>query len=938
MADQYSAEEIALANEFDAIRQNYGKSGVVEHYLKAHKLLWPEDGQHRWLVLGLTRICENKITCFLGAASTNKTYIFTVHALINFWVFPHTSLGILSTTDIISLERKVWGRLKKMFNRGRERFPWLEGFVLDSKRQITPDDIDGENEVARTLDHGIGTVACVSGGRFVGMGKFQGSKPPNSPGKTDGIMVHYGDECFPAGTMIDTPSGKIPIEKLKTGDSVFSAIGVSKIKATMSRTVEGLVKIRLKDGREIICTPNHRFFTQEGWKNSLHMNQSSYMLSTYEAMQILRNELPTREQQQVLPALPRKNDLGNLRSMRNYVHKNSHCFDQEILQSLLRVEIAPSKSRIQEEILHDISLRENLVVEAQAIFGASRGICRHAEKDGGRISGVQKIAFAGGKEENQHFNIQTSEINRPQAEDSRRKRDWPNQGGGGFIGSVFPSCEEQFSNQDGNEGGKWISNLLQARFGVSRNQAGGGSGRSIPFKTGQAISRCEENELSHGSWVDSIEVLEQEGFGGHSKCERGVKVYNLEIEGHPSYSVNGLLAHNCAVMAPTFLDAYANWMVNDGFKGVMGGNPTDISDPLCTAAEPKGGWDSFIDSGKTQEWTSRWYDAHVICFDGRDTPNNDEPKNRFPYLITQKFIDLMASTHGVDSWQYFQQAIGKPSKNMVSNRVITIGLCEKHKAFDYVAWKGTPRTKIYALDPAYGGGDRCVGGECEYGEDKDGNQIFAVGSPEIIPIRLNDSLDAESQIATFIFNQHKRLNIPPENIFYDSFGRGTLGAAFAKLFGFNCPVPVDSGARPTDRPVRFDLFVDEKNGMKRLKMCNEHYSKFVTEMWYSTREAIESNQVRNLPMNVAQEGQLRLFRTVMGNKIEVESKDDMKERVKKSPDLYDWFAVALEGARRLGFKIERIGREVAASKQEEDWFDKEANDWHDAIHAGLLKH
>ena len=588
MADQYSAEEIALAKEFDAIRRNYGKPGVVEHYLNAHKLLWPEDDQHRWLVLGLARICENKITCFLGAASTNKTYIFTVHALINFWVFPHTSLAIISTTDIISLERKVWGRLKKMFNRGRERFLWLEGFVLDSKRQITPDDIDGENEVARTLDHGIGTVACVSGGRFVGMGKFQGSKPPNSPGKNDGIMVHYGDEA--------------------------------------------------------------------------------------------------------------------------------------------------------------------------------------------------------------------------------------------------------------------------------------------------------------------------------------------------------------AVMESSFLDAYANWMVNDGFKGVMGGNPTDISDPLCTAAEPKSGWDSFIDNGKTQEWTSRWYDAHVVCFDGRDTPNNDEPKNRYPYLITQKFIDLMASTHGADSWQYFQQAIGKPSKNMVSNRVITIGLCEKHKAFDYVAWKGTPRTKVYALDPAYGGGDRCVGGECEYGEDKDGNQIFAVGSPEIIPIRLNGSLDAESQIADFIFNQHKRLNIPPENIFYDSFGRGTLGAAFAKLFGFNCPVPVDSGARPTDRPVRFDLFVDEKNGMKRLKMCNEHYSKFVTEMWYSTREAIESNQIRNLPMSVAQEGQLRLFKIVMGNKIEVESKDDMKERVKKSPDLYDWFAVALEGARRLGFKIERIGREVAPSKQEEDWFDKDAKEWHDAIHAGLLTH
>jgi hypothetical protein len=588
VSDQYSAEEFALAREFDAIRRGYGKPGVVKHYLAAHKLIWPEDDQHRWFVLGLTRICENKVTVFLGAASTNKTYLFTVHALINFWVFPQTSLGILSTTDIISLERKVWGRLKKMFNRGRERFSWLEGFVLDSKRQITPDDIDDENEVARTLDHGIGTVACVSNGRFVGMGKFQGSKPPNSPGKNDGIMVHYGDEA--------------------------------------------------------------------------------------------------------------------------------------------------------------------------------------------------------------------------------------------------------------------------------------------------------------------------------------------------------------AVMESSFLDAYANWMVNDGFKGVMGGNPTDISDPLCTAAEPRGGWDSFIDTGKTQEWTSRWYDAHVVAFDGRDTPNNDEPKNRYPYLITQKFIDLMASTHGLDSWQYFQQAIGKPSHGMVSNRVITIGLCEKHHAFESAAWKGTARTKLFSCDPAFGGGDRCVGGECEFGEDKDGNIIFAVGTPEIIPIRLNCGIEPEDQIAEFIFNQHKRLNIPPENFFYDSFGRGTLGNSFAKKFGSTCPIPVDSGAPTTERPVRFDLFIDEKNGERRLKTCKEHYSKFVTEMWFSTREAIESNQVRNLSMPVAQEGQLRLFRIVAGNKVEVESKDDMKERVKKSPDLYDYFAIALEGARRLGFRIERIGREVQSSKPDEDYFDKEVKEWDAAINAGLLKH
>jgi len=588
VSDQYSAADLALAREFDSIRKLYGKPEAVKHYLAAHKLLWPEDDQHRWFVLGLTRICEKKVTCFLGSASSNKTYIFTVHALIDFWVFSKNSLAIISSTDIKSLELKVWGRVKSLFNRGRSRFEWLPGYVLDTKMQITPDDIDDDNQLARELIRGIVCVACVSGGRFVGMGKFQGAKPPHSPGKNDGILKHYGDEA--------------------------------------------------------------------------------------------------------------------------------------------------------------------------------------------------------------------------------------------------------------------------------------------------------------------------------------------------------------AVMKPSFLDAYTNWMVSDGFKGVMAGNPTDISDPLCTASEPKGGWDSFVDSGKTQEWTSRWYDAHVVAFDGRDSPNNDEPKNRFPYLVSQKFVDAMAATHGLDSWQYYQQAIGKPSRGMVSNRVITIGLCERHKAFDTAIWKGTPRTKLYALDPAYGGGDRCIGGECEFGEDKDGNMIFAVGTPEIIPIKPNSPLEPEDQIAEYVFNQHERLNIPPENFFYDSFGRGTLGFSFAKLFGLNCPVPVDSGARPTERPVRFDLYVDDKNGEKRLKRCDEHYSKGITELWFSAREAIESNQIRNLSMAVAQEGQLRLFRVVMGNKIEVETKDDMKERIKKSPDLFDQLCIAIEGARRLGFRIERIGRDVQSTKPEEDFFAKEAKEWDDAINAGLLKH
>lgn len=556
------------------------KENLLNHYLNAHKLLLPEDAQHRWLRLGMKSMIENPVSVFLGPASSNKTYIFAVHALIDFFAFFTNSLGIISSTDMKSLEIKVWGRVKTLFNRCRRRHEWLPGFILDSAKAITTEETDDDNEIAREMNSGIVCVACVSGGRFVGMGKFQGAKPPHSPGKFDGILKHYGDEA--------------------------------------------------------------------------------------------------------------------------------------------------------------------------------------------------------------------------------------------------------------------------------------------------------------------------------------------------------------AVMQPSFLDAYSNWMVNNAgpvkaFKGVMGGNPTDISDPLCIAAEPIGGWDSWIDTRLTQEWTSKWYDAHVVAFDGRDNPNRDGTGNEFPFLISDGFVDLMRKTHGEDSWQFYQQAIGKPSRGMVSNRVITVSFCEQHNAFDDVVWLDILSIKLAALDPAYGGGDRCVWMEGDIGKNTDGVEMLVMKPFEIIPIRLNSGTEPEEQIAEWVYNRADAQGIEANNIFWDSFGRGTLGNSFAKLFGSITPQPVNSGDKPSTRPVRFDYFVTDKKspGGKRLKRCDEEYSKFVTEMWFSVREAVYSGQIREMQKAVAEEGQLRLYRTVSRARIEVETKEDMKERVKKSPDLFDTQAILVEGARRLGFKIQRLGIERAA-KQKELWYREEA--------------
>lgn len=155
---------------------------------------------------------------------------------------------------------------------------------------------------------------------------------------------------------------------------------------------------------------------------------------------------------------------------------------------------------------------------------------------------------------------------------------------------------------------------------------------------------------------------------------------------------------------------------------------------------------------------------------------------------------------------------------------------------------------------------------------------------------------------------------------------------------------MDSGGQPTQRPVRQDLFIDEPDGSKRLKRCDEHYSKFITELWFSVRYAIESGQMRELPEEFITEGCARIYEIVGGNKIAVEckhdpkKKEDLKRRLGHSPNLFDGLAIGIEGARQRGFKIDRLISVEKNEEPEEDYFDKEAREWNESIQACMLTH
>lgn len=68
---------------------------------------------------------------------------------------------------------------------------------------------------------------------------------------------HIGDECFIAGTLIETESGPIPIERVHVGERVLTRSGYREVTAVFSNGVQDVFSVPLSDGTTLVATGNH---------------------------------------------------------------------------------------------------------------------------------------------------------------------------------------------------------------------------------------------------------------------------------------------------------------------------------------------------------------------------------------------------------------------------------------------------------------------------------------------------------------------------------------------------------------------------------------------------------------------------------------------------------------------------------------------------------
>jgi hypothetical protein len=392
-----------------------------------------------------------------------------------------------------------------------------------------------------------------------------------------------------------------------------------------------------------------------------------------------------------------------------------------------------------------------------------------------------------------------------------------------------------------------------------------------------------------------------------------------------------LFGDELSLLPRVFVDAVSNLDKNPDFKAMGLGNPKETTDALGVFCEPApglGGWDGGIDqTPETKSWLTRRPQGVCIQLPGTDSPNLDG-KLGIP-LITQEQIDRDVAFYGKDSLWFTMMDQGMMPRGQGSRRIITRQICLKGGAMEDPVWKDSARVQIGFLDAAYGGvgGDRCVFGKLQFGEEiapldsltpdkllisqnyrpMTGRKILHLIGLELVPITNQSSDPPEYQIAEWVRNRCVESNIPPENFFFDAGSRSSLVAAFAKQWS-NQVVPIDFGGKPSERKVAAHMDVS----------CRDYYSKFVSELWFSARYTIEAGQFRGMTEDVMMEGCSREWKIVAGNKHEVETKEDMKLKTGRSPDLFDALVCGIEGARQRGFVIMRLAS-VRGVREDTRW-------------------
>ena len=315
------------------------------------------------------------------------------------------------------------------------------------------------------------------------------------------------------------------------------------------------------------------------------------------------------------------------------------------------------------------------------------------------------------------------------------------------------------------------------------------------------------------------------------------------------------------------------------FQLVGTGNPNSIYDPHGQFSKPKAGWKSITPAD--MEWETDL--GYCIRFDAYQSPNILAGRVLYKWLPTQAKVDAKKEELGEESlafwrmWRGFWCPTGG-SESIISEADLIGFDCESRVK----RWKGGQFTRVAFLDPGFtNGGDRSIACFAKFGvSEETGLDTVEFEEYKLLAEDTMNVKEARNfQIAKKYRAECEQRGILPQHAGVDDTGAAAFGDIVHTVWS-RLVVRTNFGGAASKLPV---------SAHNKTLACDK-YANRVTEICCSTREFIRGNQVRGVFPDMAIEWTARklvLKKSGVETKALAESKEKMRSRTGKSPDIAD---------------------------------------------------
>jgi hypothetical protein len=332
------------------------------------------------------------------------------------------------------------------------------------------------------------------------------------------------DECFPAGANVSTPDGTTKIEDIKVGDIVLNATGQGIVQKIGKRETKELVRVHLSNNTYIDVTPNHLFFTTEGWSKAYGL-RGKIILHHSDILNIFTHNinLNTHETNRKI-----------MRMVSHTILNNS--VEKTFLRNILLSEMEEYSSKNQ----NDKSFKRKSKENKQSSMQSPQTTARVGQRN-----------FKTNDKKQPHIQSRNSEENKscmeevwPSSTTTTVKRgEWSTttKSPTDSLGCIGIKLESRIINPHSKIKTIRIPHQLQSRHSFIKTQNMDRNRWLEPRVRFSQTKGQKERRTTSIIRVERVEILES----GSGKQSPNYTVYNLQVSGHPSYYVEGYLVHNC---------------------------------------------------------------------------------------------------------------------------------------------------------------------------------------------------------------------------------------------------------------------------------------------------------------------------------------------------------------------------------------------------------